>query len=228
MRLIAVHNSCAGLTVQAGRAREIEAQRNARRHPVASPKEDCTKMAVKKSAKSATRTSAKPRAGAATKKSAASVAAKAASPSYGQSVHQAKAQVEQAFAVAKVNVEKSSAAAFDGYDDLAVLGKGNFDAFVQANSAVAKGFETIGMEMLAFAQRSVEDNMAQARALIGARDLQEFVDLQNEFAKQRLEETLAETARLTELSAKVANEAIEPLQKRVDAAVETVFKAQAA
>jgi len=187
-------------------------------------------MAVKKSAKSATRTSAKPRAGAASKTSASSVATKAGSPRQGsgKSVHQAKAQVEQTLALAKVNVEKSSAAAFDGYDELAGLGKGNFDAFVQSNSAVAKGFETIGMEMLAFAQRSVEDNMAQARALIGARDLQEFVDLQNEFAKQRLEETLAETARLTELSAKVANEAIEPLQKRVDAAVETVLKAQAA
>ena len=61
-----------------------------------------------------------------------------------------------------------------------------------------------------------------------AKDLQEMVDLQNDFAKQRLEETLAETAKLTELSTQVANEAIEPLQRRVDATVETVFKAQAA
>lgn len=187
-------------------------------------------MAVKKSAKSATRTSAKSRPGAASKRSATSAQAKGVSPSqaYGRSGQRTEAPVEQAFALAKVNVEKSSAAAFNGYDEFAGLGKGNFDAFVQSNSVVAKGFETIGMEILAFAQRSVEDNMAQARALIGVRDLQEFVDLQNEFAKQRLEETLAETAKLTELSAKVANAAIEPLQKRVDAAVETVFKAQAA
>ena len=69
--------------------------------------------------------------------------------------------------------------------------------------------------------------MAQARALIGAKNVQEFVDLQKDFAKQRLEETLAETAKLTELSTQVANEAIEPLQKRVDATVETVLKAKA-
>lgn len=139
-----------------------------------------------------------------------------------------KAQVDQAVAFAKVNVEKTAEAAFKGYDELAVLGKGNFDALVRSNSVVAKGLEAIGMEVLAFAQRSMEGHMAQARALIGAKDMQEFVDLQNDFAKQRLEDTLAETAKLTELSTKVANEAIEPLQKRVDATVETVLKAEAA
>jgi phasin family protein len=146
----------------------------------------------------------------------------------GQTVNQSKAQVDQAVAIAKVNVEKASEAAFKGYDDLAVLGKGNFDAFVQSNSVVAKGFEAIGKEVLAFAQRSIEGHMAQARALIGAKNMQEFVDLQNHFAKQRLEDTIAETAKLTELSTQVANEAIEPLQKRVDATVSTVLKAEAA
>lgn len=185
-------------------------------------------MAVKKTPKSAARTSGKPRTGAASKTPTPSAKASAGSPAYGQTAQKTRAQAEQALALAKENVEKTSRAALNGYDELAVLGKGNFDAFVRSNSVVAKGLETIGLEVLAFAQRSVEENMAQARALISARDLQEFVDLQNDFAKQRLEEALAETAKLTELSAKVANEAIEPLQKRVDAAVETVFKAQAA
>ncbi len=161
-------------------------------------------------------------------KTATKAGTEAASKGQGQTVNQTKAQVDQAVAVAKVNVEKASKAAFKGYDDLAVLGKGNFDAFVRSNSVVAKGFEVIGKEFLAFAQRSVEGHMAQARALIGAKDMQEFVDLQNDFAKRRLADTLAETAKLTELSTQVANEAIEPLQKRVDATVETVLKAKAA
>jgi len=143
-------------------------------------------------------------------------------------VSQAKAPVDQAVARAKENVEKASDAAFKGYDELAVLGQGNFAAFIQSNSVFAKGIEVIGKEFLAFAQRSVEGHMAQARALIGVKNVQEFVGLQQDFAKQRLEENLAETAKLTELSTRVANEAIEPLQKRVDATVETVLKAKAA
>ncbi len=194
-------------------------------------------MAVKKTPRTAARTAAKTGTGAGKKtspavKTAAKTVAKAgtvaASKGHGQMVNHTKAQVDQAVAAAKVNVEKASEAAFKGYDELAVLGQGNFDAFIQSNSVVAKGFEVIGKEFLAFAQRSVEGHMAQARALIGAKDMQEFVDLQNDFAKRRLADTLAETAKLTELSTQVANEAIEPLQKRVDATVETVLKAKAA
>jgi phasin family protein len=185
------------------------------------------KTAVKTAAKTVAKTAAKT-----TAKTAAKTAAKtgtvAASKGHGQMVNQTKAQVDQGVAVAKVNVEKASEAASKGYDELAVLGQGNFDAFIQSNSVVAKGFEVIGKEFLAFAQRSVEGHMAQARALIGAKDMQEFVDLQNDFAKRRLADTLAETAKLTELSTQVANEAIEPLQKRVDATVETALKAKAA
>ncbi len=196
------------------------------------------KTAARTVARTAARTSAKTVTGAGKKTSpaVAKTVAKtvnkagtaAASAGRGQTVNQTKARVDQAVAVAKVNVEKASEAAFKGYDELAVLGQNNFDAFVQSNSVVAKGFEVIGKEFLAFAQRSVEGHMAQARALIGAKDMQEFVALQNGFAKRRLEDTLAETAKLTELSTQVANKAIEPLQKRVDATVETVLKAKAA
>ena len=181
-------------------------------------------MAVKKTPKSAARTAAKPRAAA---RKTAAPNGPAASEVKSGAKSEAKAQVDRALSLAKRNVEQTSAAAFDGYE-LAVLGRGNFDAFVQSNSVVARGFEAIGMEVLACAQRSVEENMAQARALIGAKDLQEFVDLQSDFAKRRLERVLAETAKLTELSTKVANEAMEPLQKRVDATVDTVLKSQAA
>jgi len=188
--------------------------------------EDHTNMAVKKTPKTATRAAANaaPRAA---KKTVAATGAKAGAD-YGEAVTTAQAQVEQTVALAKQNVEKASKAAFKGYDQFAVLGQDNFEAFVQSNSVVAKGFELIGKQVMAFAQRSVEGNVAQARALMSARDLQEMLDLQKGFAKQRLEETLAETAKLTELSTQVANEAIEPLQRRVDATVETVFKAQAA
>jgi len=187
-------------------------------------------MAVKRTPRTVTRTAAKagPRAAKKTVGATTGATPRATGETYGQTVNTAQAQVEQTVALTKENVEKASKAAFKGYDHFAVLGQGNFNAFVQANTAVAKGFEVIGMEVLAFAQRSVEENMAQAQALIGAKDLQEMVDLQSGFAKQRLEETLVETAKLTELSTQVANEAIEPLQKRVDATVETVFKAQAA
>ncbi len=185
-------------------------------------------MAVKKTPRSAARTSAKAGARKRTSPARAKVSAAAAAKGIGQAADQAQAHVGQAVVAAQRNAEKASEAALEGYDELAVLGQGNFEAFVEANSAVAKGFEAIGKEVLAFAQRSVEGHMAQAQALAGVQNVQEFVELQNDYAKRRLEDALAETAKLTELSTRVANEAMEPLKKRVDATVESVLKAKAA
>lgn len=159
-----------------------------------------------------------------------STAAKTAVPAAAKTVAKAVPAATKAAPAkaAPVKAVKAAKAAVQGYDDLAVLGQDNFEALVKSNTLFAKGVETIGKEVFAFAQRSVEENMAQVQALIGAQSLQEILDLQSGFAKQRMEETLAETAKLTELSAQVANEAIEPLQKRVDVAVEKVLKARAA
>ena len=146
-------------------------------------------------------------------------AAKTAVPAAAKTVAKAAPAAAKA---APAKAAKAAKAAVQGYDDLAVLGQDNFEALVQSNTRFAKGVETIGKEVFAFA------HMAQVQALIGAQSLQEILDLQSGFAKQRMEETLAETAKLTELSAQVANEAIEPLQKRVDVTVEKVLKARAA
>lgn len=151
----------------------------------------------------------------------------AANKGYEQVVAKTKEQAKQAVALTKENVAQASAAAFKGYDEFAILGKGNFDALVQSNTIVARGFETFGKEVLAFAQSAVEDNVAQAKALFGAKNLKDLADLQNDFARERLDKTMAETAKLTELSVQVTNQAWQPLQKQIDATVETWLKAHA-
>ena len=151
-----------------------------------------------------------------------------ASKGYDQAVVKTKEQVEQAVALTKENVNTASEAVFKGYDQFAILGKGNFDALVQTNTVDAKGFETLSQEFLTFAQSAIEANISHSQALFGAKNLKEVADLHNDFARESLDKTITETAKLTELSVQVTNEAIEPLQKRVDVTVETLLRAQAA
>ncbi len=152
----------------------------------------------------------------------------AASKGYDQVVAKTKEQVGQAVALTKENVDKASTAAFKGYDEFALVGKDNLDALVRTNGIVAKGMEVFGQEMLSYAQASLANGMAQTKALLAAKNLKEVVELHNDFAREHLDKVIAETAKLTELSVQVTNEAIEPLQKRVDVTVETLLKAQAA
>lgn len=135
---------------------------------------------------------------------------------------------EQAIALTQEQVEKFSSSVFEGYDDIASLGKDNIDAYVQSTNVFAKGVEAMGKEMMSFAQTSLDSSMANAKALFGATTLREFIDLQTDFSRSGFDSLVAESARLTELSVNLANETIEPLQVRLNANVEKMMKPLAA
>ena len=134
---------------------------------------------------------------------------------------------EQAVALTKEQVEKTSKAAFKSYDQFASLNKDTMDAVLKSGSILAKGYETLGKEVMAFTQNTVEANVAATKALFGAKTLREVIDLQTDFARTSFDKSLSESAKLSELSVKVAKDALEPIQTRVNTTVQTVMKAAA-
>jgi phasin family protein len=140
----------------------------------------------------------------------------------------AKASYEQAVQLTKDQVEKASHNFFKGYGELAALGKENLEAFVQSSQIVAKGAETFGKEWMGFAQAAVEQNVAAVQNLVAAKTLKELVDLQNDWAKKVFDTAVAESAKLSEMGVKTANDAFEPIKTRVNVTVEKLFKQSAA
>jgi phasin family protein len=140
----------------------------------------------------------------------------------------ASAGYEKAAAITKEQVDRTSKAMFKGYGDFAALGQENVDAVVKSGNIAAKGFEALSKEMMAFARSSLEGNVAATKAILGAKDLREAVDLQSKYTRKSFDQALAESAKLTEMSVKVANEAIQPIQARVTVAVGKLIKPVAA
>jgi len=134
---------------------------------------------------------------------------------------------EQAATLTKTQVEKASKAAFKSYDQFTALNKDAIDAVFKSGSILAKGYETLGKEVMAFTQNTVDANVAATKALFGAKTLREVIDLQSDFARTSFDKTLAESAKLSELSVKVAKDAFEPIQSRVKDTVQSVMKSAA-
>jgi len=130
----------------------------------------------------------------------------------------------KAFAMSKDRVEQ----AVKTVDDIAAFNKDTVEAVVQASNVTAKGIEAINAEILAFSKSSVEDSLAAAKGLMTAKTLNEFVELQSKFAKMAMDSYLQQTTKLGEISAKVAQEAFEPINARFQAAVEKFVKPIAA
>ena len=138
--------------------------------------------------------------------------------------------VDKAVALTKEQVEaavKAGATAFKNYEDLLQFGKENVEAVVQSGSIVAKGVQDLSHSWVVLAQASMDEQVAASKALIGAKSLKEVIDLSSSMAKSNFEKLMAEGTKMTQISTKLAEEAMIPLSSRVSAAVERFFKTAA-
>lgn len=103
---------------------------------------------------------------------------------------------------------EDAAALFAGYEQLSGLSRDNFAAVLRANAVLSDGLEAIGKEVILYARRSFEQAAETAAALLGAKTLEDVFQLNSEFAKASLERLIERSAKLSELGAKVASEAL--------------------
>ena len=139
-----------------------------------------------------------------------------------------KQSVEQAVAATKEQVESASNAALKSYDDFAVYNKEAVDAYVKAGNVMTKGMEDLGKTLFAFAQSQAESNVSAAKAMMTAKTLNDVVEIQSDLARSQFDAFVAESTKVSEMSLKVANETVEPIQAQFTVVVEKMMKPIAA
>ena len=132
-------------------------------------------------------------------------------------------QIAASGAVAfKESVEKSMVAV----SEMNAHSKKNLEAVVASVTAATKGAETLGARAIAYSRKSMEDHVAAAKSLAGAKSLQEVVELQTAFAKSAFEGYVAEVNKMGETVAASVKESMSPINERVTALVERVQAAR--
>ena len=121
----------------------------------------------------------------------------------------------------KEGVEKSLAA----LNELNAQSKKNLEAVVASATAATKGAEALGAQAMAFSKAVFDGQVSAARALAGAKSVQEVVELQTAYAKSALETYMAEVGKMTETVSASVKESLKPINERV---TETVERFQAA
>jgi len=111
-------------------------------------------------------------------------------------------------------------------NDANTYSKSNLEALIASVTAATKGAETLGAQAMAFSKKSVEDQVAAAKSLAGAKSIQEVVELQTTFAKSALESYMAEMGKMSETVAASVKDSMKPINERVTAAVERLQAAR--
>lgn len=121
-------------------------------------------------------------------------------------------------------VVRAGADAFAGYQDVLQFGKDNVEALVRSSTIVVRGVQDLSKTVVSLAQESIEDSVATGKALIGAKTLKEVVDLSSALLKSNFDKVVAESARLGQMSTKLAEEAFAPLNSRFEVTVQKLTR----
>jgi len=104
--------------------------------------------------------------------------------------------------------------------ELNAHGKKNLEAVVESASAAQKGAEALSQQAVSYAKKSWEDGVAATQQLSQARSVQEYFELQTNWAKSSMETYLAELNKMTDTMTASVKDSFKPINERVTASVE--------
>src|SRR5712692_12098013 len=111
--------------------------------------------------------------------------------------------------------EREEAKMVENFGDMQKLGKVNLDASMKLFGAFSKSTQALAAEMSEYSKRSFEDGSKTMEKLLGAKTLEQAIEIQTNFAKTAYEGFVAEATKIGELYLDLAKEACKPFESAI-------------
>jgi hypothetical protein len=92
------------------------------------------------------------------------------------------------------------------------VGKSGFDAAVKSFGEFNKGFQAIAAEVTDYSKKAFEDGTRAFEQLIGAKSVEQAVEIQSQYAKKAYDTYIAEMSKISEMYAVRARDAYQPVE----------------
>jgi hypothetical protein len=99
-----------------------------------------------------------------------------------------------------------------GFDEFQKVGKDGFDATVRSFGEVNKGFQAIAAEITDYSKKAFEDGTRAFEQLIGAKTIEQAMEIQSQYAKKAYDNYVAEMSKLGEMYVGLAKDAYKPVE----------------
>jgi phasin family protein len=93
------------------------------------------------------------------------------------------------------------------------VGKDGFDAAVQSFGEVNKGFQAIAAKVTDYSKKAFEDGTRAFEQLLGAKSVEQAIEIQSQFAKKAYDTYIAEMSKLGEMYVAIARDVYKPLEQ---------------
>ena len=99
-----------------------------------------------------------------------------------------------------------------GFEEFQKVGKDGFDAAVKSFGEMNKGFQAIAAEVTDYSKKAFEDSTRAFEQLIGAKSIEQAVEIQSQYAKKAYDTYMAEMSKLGEMYVGLAKDAYKPVE----------------
>jgi len=113
-------------------------------------------------------------------------------------------------------------------EKFAELGRENLAALWRANAALSQALEAVNHQVIDYVRSSFATAASTATALLGARTFEDVFQLNADLAEANMVGLIEGTAKLSEIGAKFANEALVPLSGRFEVTMQQLARPLAA
>lgn len=100
--------------------------------------------------------------------------------------------------------------------------KETLEAMMESVQTLNKGLETISSEALGFQKKQMEEGVAAAKSVSGAKSLHDLIEVNSDFMKSYFEGYVGQLSKLSDLATTTVKDAGEPMNERYTAFVEMV------
>jgi phasin family protein len=104
---------------------------------------------------------------------------------------------------------------FKGFEEFQKVSKDGFDASVRSFGEMNKGFQAIAAEVTDYSKKAFEDSTRVFEQLIGAKSVEQAVEIQSQYAKKAYDTYIAEMSKLGEMYVGMAKDAYKPVEAAI-------------
>lgn len=103
----------------------------------------------------------------------------------------------------------------NGLEDIQKLSKDNLDVAVKSFGEVNKSVQAIATEVTDYSKQTFEEGTATFEKLVGAKSVEQAVEIQTDFAKKAYEGYVSQASKIGEMYVDLAKEIYKPVETAI-------------
>lgn len=137
-----------------------------------------------------------------------------AGPETAAAPKQTLANAMQGYQAAQAKMQDGVSKAMKYWQDSMAFGQGNLAALLESSKIMTAGLQEISKHVAETSKANIEQSVAFTKSIAGAKSVKEAAEIQSDYVKSALQNTLAQSRELAEATTSLSKEAARPLAER--------------